>query len=108
MPHRKLGKCIPALSLATPIHLSRFYLRRRFDPMFDERTLVRVEEILVIMSHVGLRLGNLHFCLAAGEHLFVVLVDGLLKRHFSLLDGNAGVDEALAVLECVVTTLAAI
>ena len=76
--------------------------------MFDERTLVRVKEILVIMRHIGLRLGHLHFCLAAGEHLLVVLVDGFLKRHFSLLDGHAGVDEALTVLERVVTTLAAI
>ena len=76
--------------------------------MFDDRTLVRVEEILVIMSHIGLPLGHLHLCLAASEHLLVVLVDGFLKRHFSLLDGHAGVDEALTVLERVVTTLAAI
>lgn len=76
--------------------------------MFDDRTLVRVEEILVIMRHIGLPLGHFHFCLAAGEHLLVVLVDGFLKRHLSLLDGHAGVDEALTVLERVVTTLAAI
>ena len=76
--------------------------------MFYDRALVWVEEILVIMRHIGLHLGHLHFCLAADEHLLVVHVDGLLKRHFSLLDGHAGVDEALAVFECVVTTLAAI
>src|SRR5436305_5648612 len=103
-----MERCIPALSLATPMPLSRFYLRRRFDPMFDDRTLVRIEEILVIMRHIGLRLGHFHFCLATGEHLLVVLVDGFLKRHFSLLDGHAGVDEALTVLERVVATLAAI
>jgi len=103
-----MEKCIPALSLATPVHLSRFYLRRRFDPMFDDWALVRVEEILVIMRHIGLLLGHLHFRLATGEHLLVVHVDGFLKRHFSLLDGHAGVDEALTVLERVVTTLAAI
>lgn len=90
------------------MHLSRFYLSRRFDAMFHDRALVRVEEILVIMCHIGLHLGHLHFCLAADEHLLVVHVDGLLERHFSLLDGHAGVDKALAVLERVVTTLATI
>lgn len=76
--------------------------------MFYDRALIRVEEILMIMRHIGLHLGHLYFCLAADEHLLVVHVDGLLKRHFSLLDGHTGVDEALAVLECVVTTLTAI
>jgi hypothetical protein len=76
--------------------------------MFDDRALVWVEEILVIMRHIGLLLGHFHFCLAAGKHLLVVRVDGFLKRQLSLLNGHAGVDEALAVLECVVTTLAAI
>jgi hypothetical protein len=90
------------------MHLSRFYLSCRFDAMFHDRALVRVEEILVIMRHIGLHFRHLHFCLSADEHLLVVHVDGLLKRHFSLLNGHAGVDEALAVLECVVTTLAAI
>jgi len=76
--------------------------------MFDDRTLVRIEEILVIMRHIGLIFGHHYFCLATGEHLVVVLVDGFLKRHFSLLDGHAGVDEALTVLERVVTALATI
>ena len=88
--------------------LSRVYLRRRFYPMCHDRTLHGVKKIRMIMCRVGLHLGNLHFCLATLVYLFVVTVDGLFQRHFSLLNGYAGVDEALTVLERMVPALATI
>ena len=76
--------------------------------MFNNRTLQRIEIVGMVVCRFSLQRRYLHFRLASFVYLFVVLVNGILQRHLSLLNRYASVDEALAVLECVVATLAAI
>ena len=76
--------------------------------MFHDRTLQRVEIVGMVVCRLRLQLGNLHFGFAAFVYLLVVLVNGVLQRHLSLLNRYTSVDEALAVLECVIPSLAAI
>jgi hypothetical protein len=76
--------------------------------MLHDRTFIGVEVIRMVMRRVCLHRRHLHFRLAAGQHILVVLVNGFSERQISFPDGYAGVDEALAVLQCIVATLTAI